>query len=107
VLATYVRERKRLSMPNAIAKMTGRSAQQVGLVDRGVLAVGKKADITVFDPALIADRGTFQEPALPPAGVLYVLVNGEVVLDSGSLTDARAGRGLRRAQWTSSEGASR
>lgn len=107
VLGRYVRERKRLSLPEAIAKMTGRSAQQVGLTDRGLLAVGKKADIAIFDPAVIEDRGTLQDPTLAPVGMIYVFVNGQLVLDNGTLTEARPGQGLRRMTGTSSEGGAR
>jgi N-acyl-D-amino-acid deacylase len=96
VFARYVRERKVLSMEEAIAKMTGRSAAQAGLGDRGVIGVGRKADLTLFDPATIADRATKQDPTLFSVGVRYVLVNGQIVLDDGAMTGARPGRGLRR-----------
>jgi N-acyl-D-amino-acid deacylase len=96
VLARYVREQQLLPLEEAIAKMTGRSAEVLGLADRGVVAVGKKADLVVFDPATIADRGTPTDPALPPAGIDTVIVNGEVVLDGGAVTGVRPGRVLRR-----------
>jgi N-acyl-D-amino-acid deacylase len=69
----------------------------LGLADRGVLATGKRADVVIFDPATIADRGTPQEPAQPPVGVETVIVNGEIVLDRGAMTSARPGRMLKRA----------
>ncbi|HXH07643.1 MAG TPA: D-aminoacylase [Vicinamibacterales bacterium] len=96
VLARYVRERQVLSLEGAVAKMSGRSAEFAGLADRGVLAPGRKADIVVFDPATIADRGTPQDPAQSPVGIRYVVVNGQVVLDDGVMTSARPGRALRR-----------
>jgi len=96
VLARYVREMKALSLPEAIAKMTGRSAAHIGLKDRGVIARGRKADIVVFDPATIQDRGTPQNPSQPPEGVVHVIVNGEVALENGRATAARAGRALKR-----------
>ncbi|MCA1561265.1 MAG: amidohydrolase family protein [Acidobacteria bacterium] len=96
VLARYVRELRRLPLTEAIAKMTGRSAARAGFSDRGVLAPGRKADIVVFDPAAIQDRGTPADPAQAPLGVRDVLVNGEVVLDDGRMTEARPGRPLRR-----------
>lgn len=99
VLGRFVRQRGVLKLPEAIAKMTGRSAAQVGLSDRGLLQTGKKADIVIFDPATVEDRSTIDQPTAPPVGMEYVIVNGEVVLDAGTLTQARPGRGLRRANW--------
>ena len=98
VLARYVRERRTLSLPEAIAKMTGRSAAHLGLNDRGILARGRKADIVIFDAATIQDRGTPQDPSQPPEGVAHVIVNGEVTLERGRVTAARAGRGLPRGR---------
>lgn len=99
VLGTYVREKALASLPAMIARMTGRSARLLGFTDRGVLAAGKKADVVVFDPATIADRGTKTRPALPPVGVRYVVVNGQLVLDDGRITGARPGLPLRRQNW--------
>jgi N-acyl-D-amino-acid deacylase len=97
VLGRYVRERGVLTLHEAIAKMTSRSAARIGMPDRGLLAAGKYADIVVFDPKIIADRGTPQEPSLAPVGMRHVIVNGEIVLRDGQQTEARPGRGLRRA----------
>jgi N-acyl-D-amino-acid deacylase len=96
VLARYVREQKVLSLSEGIAKMSGRSAAKLGLIDRGIVAAGTKADLVVFDPAAIADRGTPQDPSQAPVGIRYVIVNGQVAVDDGKLTGARSGRGLRR-----------
>ena len=96
VLARYVRERKVISLEDAVARMTGRSAARLSLGDRGVVAAGKKADLVVFDPNTIADRGTPADPAQSPVGIDLVIVNGEVVLDHGTMTSARPGRALRR-----------
>jgi len=96
VLARYVREKKVVPLEEAIAKMTGRSAKRLGLTDRGVVAVGRKADLVVFDPETIADRGTPAAPAQSPVGIDLVVVNGEVVLDHGVETPARPGRALKR-----------
>jgi N-acyl-D-amino-acid deacylase len=97
VLARYVRELRAIPLPEAIAKMTGRSAAQLGMTDRGLVAAGKKADLTVFDPATIQDRGVPGNAAQSPVGISYVIVNGQVAVDRGKVSDARAGRGLRRA----------
>jgi N-acyl-D-amino-acid deacylase len=97
VLARYVRELEAISLPEGVAKMTGRSAAQLGLVDRGVVAAGKKADLTVFDPAAIQDKGVPGDAAQAPVGIAYVIVNGAVVLNNGVMTKARPGRGIKRA----------
>ncbi len=96
VLGQFVRERKLASIEEAIAKMTSRTAARIGMPDRGVIAAGKYADIVVFDAATIVDRGTPQEPSLPPIGMHHVFVNGEAVLRDGQPTSARPGRALRR-----------
>ena len=96
VLARYVRDLGAIALPDAIAKMTGRSAAQLGANDRGVVAPGKKADLTIFDPAAVQDRGVPGNAAQAPAGIMYVIVNGQVVLDNGTMTKARPGRGLKR-----------
>ena len=99
ILGVYVRDKQLLSLPEAIRKMTSATAQFLGLTDRGLVAPGKAADIVIFDPATIADRGTKTHAAQSPVGVHYVLVNGEVVLDDGRMSGARPGRGLRRQNW--------
>lgn len=99
VLGEYVRKRGIITLAEAIAKMTSRSARLLGFQDRGVIAKGKKADIVVLDPARVEDRGTKLNPAQDPVGIPYVVVNGEVVLDNGRMTDARPGRALRRSGW--------
>jgi N-acyl-D-amino-acid deacylase len=95
ILARYVRERGALRLEDAIRKMTSRSANRVGLVDRGLLKPGYFADIVVFDPNQIADVATFEEPNRRSIGMRFVLVNGQLVIDEGKQTDARPGKGLR------------
>jgi len=92
VLAVYVREKKLLTLEDAVRKMTSLPAQRLGLLDRGLLRPGMKADIVVFDPAAIADRATFVNPHQYATGVTHVLANGEFVLDNGRITDRRPGR---------------
>ena len=95
ILGRYVRGLRLMPLEAAIRKMTSLPAQRVGLVDRGLLKPGMFADITVFDPETVADRATFERPHQPSVGFAYVFVNGEKVLDHGTLTAARPGRGLR------------
>jgi N-acyl-D-amino-acid deacylase len=96
VLGRYVREQMVLTWEDAIRKMTGLPASTIGLVDRGFLAVGMAADVTVFDPATIIDRATYEEPARLSEGVRHVLVNGRGALRDGRVTGEQGGRALRR-----------
>ena len=95
ILGHYVREEKLLSLEAAVHKMTGAPAARVGLCDRGLIREGMFADITVFDPAKVIDRATFESPNQYPTGIEYVLVNGKVSVDKGQRTPALAGRVLR------------
>jgi N-acyl-D-amino-acid deacylase len=96
VLAKFVREQHWLSLQEAIRKMTSAPAARLKLADRGTLAVGKVADLVLFDPAAIADRSTFQDPFLLPAGVKGVWVNGARVWNGRTPTGARPGQMLSR-----------
>ena len=95
ILGHYSRDLKLFPLEFAVRKMTSLAAQRVGLADRGLVRPGMYADITVFNPATVIDRATFEQPHQPSVGIEYVLVNGQVVLRKGQLTDARPGRGLR------------
>jgi N-acyl-D-amino-acid deacylase len=94
VLGLYVREKGLLSLEEAVRKMTSFPAARTGLGDRGLVRPGMKADLTVFDPATIRDRATFEEPHAYAEGVSNVLVNGILVVDEGRLTGVRPGRVL-------------
>ncbi len=94
VLGRYVRERGVLTLEEAVRKMSGATAQRLGLQDRGLLREGFFADVAVFDAARIVDRATFEQPHQYAEGVAYVLVNGELVVDGGEHTAARPGRAL-------------
>ena len=78
--------------------MTSMPAQRAGLKSRGTLAAGMAADITVFDPATVTDRATFDEPKRLSAGVKHVLVSGTFVLRDGEFTGERPGRLLVRGE---------
>lgn len=95
VLARYVREKKVLTLEQALHKMTGLPAQRLGLTDRGRIVPGVWADVVVFDPATVSDEATFTEPHRYPKGIPYVFVNGVAVVDGGRMTAARAGVVLR------------
>jgi N-acyl-D-amino-acid deacylase len=95
ILGHYVRDEKLLTLEAAIHKMTGAPAARVGLKERGLIKEGMFADITVFDPAKVIDRATFESPNQYPIGIEYVLVNGKVSVDKGQRTSALSGRVLR------------
>jgi len=95
VLGVYVREKGVLALEEAVRKMTSMPADRVGLVDRGVLRPGMKADVVVFDPATVRDTATFEKPHSYARGISLVLVNGVAVVEKGHVTGARPGRVLR------------
>ena len=95
ILGHYARDLKLFPLEFAIRKMTSLAAQRVGLTNRGLLRQGMYADVTVFNPATVIDRATFEQPHQTSVGIEYVIVNGKVVLKKGQLTSARPGRGLR------------
>jgi N-acyl-D-aspartate/D-glutamate deacylase len=95
VLGRYARDERVLSLETAIWKMTGLPARRLGATDRGVVAIGAKADLVVFDPATVADRATYEDPHQYAAGIGDVVVNGRVVIAGGEHTGALPGRVLR------------
>jgi N-acyl-D-aspartate/D-glutamate deacylase len=107
VLGHYVRETGQLSLVEAIRKMTLMPAQRLERIapmfrNKGRIKVGADADITVFDPATVADRATYQQPALPSVGFRHVLVNGIPVVTDGVLEEGvhpgRAARGPTKSE---------
>jgi len=94
VLARYVREQGVLTLEQAVRKMSSFPAQRTGLVDRGVLRPGMKADLAIFDPAAVRDTATFEQPHQYATGVSHVIVNGQVVYEGGKMTPARSGKVL-------------
>lgn len=95
ILGKYVREEHVLRLEEAIRKMTSQPAGRVHLEDRGILRPGMAADITIFDPARIADRSTFEDPRHYAVGIEHVLVNGRPVVTNGKITGERPGKALR------------
>jgi N-acyl-D-amino-acid deacylase len=94
LLRKYVREDGVLTLEDAIHRMTGLPASNLGLDRRGLLKAGYFADVTVFDPATVADRATFEQPHQYAVGVRDVFVNGVQVLRGGEHTGATPGRAL-------------
>ena len=97
VLGRYVRERKALTLAQAIHKMTALPASRIRLADRGRLAPAMAADVVVFDPATVRDTATYEDPFQYPVGIAAVIVNGSVTLRDGQRAESRAGRPLRVA----------
>ena len=97
ILRKYVREEHKLTLQDAIRKFSALAAQRVRLTDRGVLKKGMWADIVIFDPAVIRDKATFENPNQLAEGMQYVLVNGVAVIENGKQTNALPGKVLRGA----------
>ena len=94
VLGKYVRDEKVIPIKEAIRRLSGLPATNLGLDHRGFLKEGMFADVVVFDPATIADRATFEKPHQYAVGVKHVFVNGVQVLSDGEHTGAKPGRAL-------------
>jgi N-acyl-D-amino-acid deacylase len=99
VLGRYVRERRTITLEEAVRKMSSFPAARFGLHDRGLLRPGMKADIAVFDPATVGDTATFVKPHSYATGFRHVVVNGKAVILDGKLTAARPGRVLYGPGW--------
>jgi N-acyl-D-amino-acid deacylase len=97
VLGKYVREEKILPAEEMIKKMTSIPAARFGFAKRGLIQEGHLADIVIFDPDAIEDRATWVDPHQYPAGIAYVIVNGQVAVDHNEHTGRLAGRILRKA----------
>ncbi len=94
--ARYVREKKALGLEEAIHKMTGLSAEHLGLQNRGLIAPGYYADLVLFDPKTVLDNATFQNPTLLSSGIEQVWVNGTAVFVKGKSTKEFPGVFLKR-----------
>ena len=100
VLGKYARDEHALSLPEAVRRLSGLPAHNLGLHERGLLKAGDYADIVVFDPATVADHATFADPRQLATGVTDVWVNGTQVLKDSQATGAPAGRVVRGRGWT-------
>jgi N-acyl-D-amino-acid deacylase len=94
LLGNYVREEKAISLEEAVRRLSGLPATNLGLDRRGFLKEGMFADVVVFDPATIADRATYENPHQYATGMKHVIVNGTQVLKDGEHTAAKPGRAL-------------
>jgi dihydroorotase/N-acyl-D-amino-acid deacylase len=94
VLGRYVREQGVLSLKEALFKMTSFPAKVMGLEDRGTIEVGKKADITIFDPKTVIDKSTFENPHQYSDGIEYVIINGKLAVDQRVFKPIKSGQVL-------------
>jgi N-acyl-D-aspartate/D-glutamate deacylase len=94
ILARYVRELKVLALPDAVRKMTSLPAATFGIADRGTVTPGLAADLVAFDADAIADLATYEQSTRPPAGIQWVIQNGQLVVRQGEYLGPRAGRRL-------------
>ncbi len=95
-LNEYVNVKERMSLTEAIHKITGFPAGILGLEGRGLLKEGYWADLVLLDPKRIASKATYEQPEQYPEGIPYVMVNGELVVDGGETTGSLPGRALRK-----------
>ncbi|MBS1874503.1 MAG: D-aminoacylase [Acidobacteria bacterium] len=91
VLGRYVRERRTLTLEDAVRRMSAYPAARLGLGDRGLIRPGMKADLAVFDPATVADRSDFAKPHQYAVGFDWVFVNGKAVIEGGAVSKNRPG----------------
>lgn len=100
VLGRHVRDEKGIGLVDALRKMTLMPAQRLearvpAMRKKGRLQEGADADLTVFDPATVIDRATYEDATIPSTGIPFVVIGGAVVVDGGKVTSARPGRALR------------
>ncbi|GAJ18182.1 unnamed protein product, partial [marine sediment metagenome] len=96
VLGKYVREEKIMTLEQAIRKMTSFPAQRLRLQDRGLVIEGNWADIVIFNPDKIIDKGTYEQPYQLPEGIPHVIVNGVIVVQNGKKNKKSPGIVIRR-----------
>jgi N-acyl-D-aspartate/D-glutamate deacylase len=100
VLGRYVRDEGVVELKDALRRMTLDPARRLerrtpALANKGRIRVGADADLTIFDPATVIDRATYEDATIPSAGIPYVIVRGQLVVDRGTITSARPGRAIR------------
>lgn len=95
ILGKYVREKGILSLENAIRRMTSLPAQTFRFKSKGLLMEGFDADVVIFNPSTVTDRSTYDDPYLPPVGIDYVIVNGEIAVKNNKVLGAKSGKVLK------------
>jgi dihydroorotase len=100
VLGRYVRDERAVTLMDALRRMSYEPARRLErrapvMVRKGRIRTGADADIVIFDPATVIDRATYEDASIPSAGIPYVVVQGQVVVEKGELTVVRPGRAVR------------
>lgn len=100
VLGRYVRDERAVPLMDALRRMTLEPARRLerrvpAMSEKGRIRVGADADVTIFDPATVIDRATYEDASIPSAGIPYVIVGGQIIVDGGEVTSARPGRAIR------------
>jgi N-acyl-D-aspartate/D-glutamate deacylase len=100
VLGKYVRDEGAVTLMDALRRMTLEPARRLerrtaAMSAKGRIRSGADADLTIFDPATVIDRATYEDASLPSAGIPYVIIGGQAVVDGGQVTSARPGRAIR------------
>jgi len=100
VLGKYVREERAVPLVDALRRMTLEPARRLekrtpAMAAKGRIRAGADADLTIFDPATVIDRATYEDASIPSAGIPYVIVGGQPVVERGEVTAARPGRAIR------------
>ena len=96
VLGEFVREKRVLTLQNAVHRMSGLPAKTIGLSDRGLIEPGMAADLVVFNPETVIDHATYADPTLISEGIIHTIVNGQLAWQDGAATGVQAGRTLTR-----------
>jgi N-acyl-D-amino-acid deacylase len=96
LLGRYVREEKLVTLEDAIRRMTSFPANRLGIKGRGMIIEGYAADLVLFDPDLIRDRSTYENPRQFSEGIHHVIVNGQLLLENGEIKKIRPGKVLRK-----------
>ncbi|WP_432663528.1 D-aminoacylase [Wukongibacter baidiensis] len=95
-LGRFIREKEVMSFEEGIRRMTSLPAEFLGIGNRGLIEEGKYADIVIFDKDKIIDKNSFENPSLYPIGIEYVIVNGHIQVEKGTLNKIRCGMVIRR-----------
>ena len=96
IIRYYVNERKSMTLAEAIRKMTALPASIIGIKNRGLVKVGYKADLLIFDPVLVKDLATYEDPHLMAEGIDYVIINGALSKAQGEIGANLNGRFLKK-----------
>jgi dihydroorotase len=102
VLGKYVREERVVPLMDALRRMSLEPARRLerrtpAMAKKGRIKEGADADLTIFDPSTVNDRATYEDASIPSAGIPFVVIGGQVVVDNGNVVAARPGRAIRAA----------